>query len=76
MVLRQGLALAGAGLLAGSLLAAVATRVVAGMLYGVSGADPVAWGSAAAVLAVAALAANAVPAWRAVRIDPVRALRT
>jgi predicted permease len=76
MVLRQGLALAGAGLLVGSLLGAVATRVIAGTLYGVSGADPVAWGSAAAVLFVAALAANAVPAWRAVRIDPVRALRT
>jgi predicted permease len=75
MVLRQGLALAGAGLLVGSLLGAVATRVVAGTLYGVSGADPVAWGSAAGVLLVAALAANAVPAWRAVRIDPVRALR-
>jgi predicted permease len=75
MVLRQGLALAGAGLLVGSVLGAVATRVLAGMLYGVSGADPVAWGSAAAVLFVAALAANAVPAWRAVRIDPVRALR-
>jgi ABC-type antimicrobial peptide transport system permease subunit len=75
MVLRQGLTLAGAGLLVGALFGAIATRVVAGTLYGVSGADPVAWGSAAAVLLGAALAANIVPAWRAVQIDPVRALR-
>ena len=75
LVLRQGLALAGAGLVIGTALGAVATRMVAGTLYGVSGADPLVWGSAAAVLLGATLAANAVPAWRAVRIDPVRALR-
>jgi ABC-type antimicrobial peptide transport system permease subunit len=75
LVLRQGLTLAGLGLAVGSALGTVATRVLAGTLYGVSGADPVAWGSAAAVLLAATLAANAVPAWRAVRIDPVRALR-
>ena len=75
LVLRQGLALAGAGLVIGTALGAVATRMVAGTLYGVSGADPLVWGSAAAVLFGATLAANAVPAWRAVRIDPVRALR-
>jgi ABC-type antimicrobial peptide transport system permease subunit len=34
-----------------------------------------AWGAAAAVLLGAAMLANAVPAYRAVRIDPVRALR-
>lgn len=75
LVLRQGLTLAGVGLVVGSALGAVATRVVSGTLYRVSGADPVAWGSAAAVLLCAALAAHVVPAWRAVRIDPVRALR-
>jgi predicted permease len=75
LVLRQGLGLAAAGLIVGSLLGALATRMVAGALYGVSVADPVAWGSAAAVLFAAAMIANAVPAYRAVRIDPVRALR-
>jgi predicted permease len=75
LVLKQGLTLAGVGLAFGSALGIVATRVLAGTLYGVTGADPVAWGSAAAVLLGANLAANAVPAWRAVRVDPVRALR-
>ena len=75
LVLRQGLGLAAAGLVVGSLLGALATRMVAGALYGVSVADPIAWGTAAAVLLAAAMAANAVPAYRAVRIDPVRALR-
>ena len=75
LVLRQGLALAAVGLAIGSLLGALATRIVAGALYGVSVADPVAWGAAAAVLLAAAMLANAIPAYRAVRIDPVRALR-
>jgi len=75
LVLRQGLGLVGVGLIVGSLLGALATRIVAGALYGVSVADPIAWGAAAAVLLGAAMLANAVPAYRAVRIDPVRALR-
>ena len=48
LVLRQGLKLAVAGLGAGALLGAAATSVLAGMLYGVSSADPVAWAGAAA----------------------------
>jgi predicted permease len=75
LVLRQGLGLAIGGLVVGALLSAAATRVVAGALYGVGVADPVAWGAAAAVLLSTALLANAIPAYRAVRIDPVRALR-
>jgi predicted permease len=75
LVLQQGLKLAAAGLAAGALLGAAATHVLAGMLYGVSSSDPVTWATAAAVLFTAAVLANAVPAYRAVRIDPVRALR-
>ena len=75
LVLRQGLGLAAAGLVVGSLLGVLATRVVAGALYGVSVADPIAWGGAAAVLLGAAMLANAVPAYRAAKVDPVRALR-
>jgi predicted permease len=75
LVLRQGLGLAIGGLAAGLLLGALATRVVAGALYGVGVADPIAWGAAAAVLLATAVLANAIPTYRAVRIDPVRALR-
>jgi ABC-type antimicrobial peptide transport system permease subunit len=76
LVLRQGLALVAAGALAGAALGALGTRVVAGALYGVTVADPIAWGAAAIVLAIAALLAHALPAYRAARIDPVKALRT
>ena len=76
LVLRQGLALVAAGSVAGAALGALGTRVVAGALYGVSVADPIAWGAAGVVLAIAALFAHALPAYRATRIDPVKALRT
>ena len=75
LVLTQGLRLAAAGLAAGALLAILATRVVAAALYGVRVTDPLAWGVAAAVLLAAAALANVIPAVRAIRIDPVRALR-
>jgi macrolide transport system ATP-binding/permease protein len=75
MVMRQGLALAVAGTLVGFLLAAGATRILAGALYGIGAADPVAWGVAAAVLLAIAALANFLPARRAMRIDPSLALR-
>jgi putative ABC transport system permease protein len=76
LVMRHGLALAVVGLAAGSILAAIAARQIAAALYGVGPADPAAWlGSAAVVLAVAALA-NLLPAWRAARVHPSEALRT
>jgi macrolide transport system ATP-binding/permease protein len=75
LVLRHGLALALAGLAIGSFMALVTTRIVAGALYGVGLADPIAWGTATSVLLVTAVLAHAIPAYRAVRIDPVSALR-
>jgi ABC-type antimicrobial peptide transport system permease subunit len=45
------------------------------LLYNVSPRDPLAFGSALVVMAMAALAAGFVPAYRATRTDPVRALR-
>ena len=76
LVFRQGLLVAFAGLIAGCLLAAVAVRAIAGVLYGVSSADPLSWLMAATVLLAASALANLVPAWRAVRVDPCVALRT
>jgi macrolide transport system ATP-binding/permease protein len=75
LVLRQGAAIAAVGLLAGVGLAAAATQVVAGVLYGVGVADPVAWGGAVAVLLAVTALANLLPARRAMQVDPVQALR-
>jgi predicted permease len=75
LVMRQGLAIAGAGLAVGVVLALGAARVVAGALYGVSFVDPIAWTAAAATVAVVAALAHIVPARRASSIDPASALR-
>jgi ABC-type antimicrobial peptide transport system permease subunit len=76
LVLRQGLVVAAAGLLAGCFLAAIAARAIGGVLYGVTAADPVSWLAAAVVLLGASALANLVPAWRAARVAPSEALRT
>ncbi len=74
MVLRQGLALAAAGTLGGFALALGATRLMAGLLFGVTPVDPLTFGAVAAVLAVVAVAVALVPAYRASRVDPLVAL--
>jgi len=76
LVMRQGLTVAVAGLLAGAMLAAFAARLIAGALYGVRTSDPVSWIGAAVVLLGVSALANLVPAWRAARVDPSEALRT
>jgi predicted permease len=63
------------GALFGIAAAFVLTRAVAGLLYGVSATDPVAFLGAPVLLAAVALAASAVPVWRALRRDPFAALR-
>ncbi|HEV2387135.1 MAG TPA: ABC transporter permease [Candidatus Acidoferrales bacterium] len=75
MVLWGGLRLVLAGLVAGVALGLAAARLLKGLLYGVSAGDPKIFAAAALVLLAAALAACAIPARRAARIDPVAALR-
>jgi len=75
MVLRQGLALAGAGVAIGLVASAAATRALAGLIYGVSTRDPVTFAGVAGVLLVVAALASLVPAHRATRLDPLEALR-
>ena len=75
LVLGQGLRLGVVGIGVGAVMAAVVAQVLRSLLYGVSAFDPVAYGVAALVLLAVAAAANAVPAWRASRIHPMRALR-
>ncbi len=76
MVLGQGFTLVAAGLVVGGGLAAAAASVLRGVLYRISPLDPVAWAAAVAALVMAAFVANAVPARRAMRVEPLTALRT
>jgi putative ABC transport system permease protein len=55
--------------------ALILTRLMGNLLYKVSPRDPLAFGSAFVVMMIVALVACFLPAWRATRIDPVRALR-
>ena len=76
LVVRQGLTLAGVGIVAGLVAAFGVTRVIASLLYNVSPTDPVSFGSVALFLAAIALVASYVPARRATRVDPMTALRS
>jgi ABC-type antimicrobial peptide transport system permease subunit len=75
LILREGMALTLLGAGAGLLLSLALGRVLAGMLYRVSGSDPLVLGAAAAVLAGVSLLACYVPARRAARIAPMVSLR-
>jgi putative ABC transport system permease protein len=75
MILRDGLLLALLGVIVGIAGALAAGRAIASMLYGIGAADPLILTSAGATVLLAALLAGLIPAWRATRVDPVRALR-
>ena len=75
MVLRQGLALAGVGLVLGLVGAAGLTRLTSTLLFGVTPLDPATFAAVAAFMLVIAAAAAIVPARRATRVDPLTALR-
>jgi predicted permease len=76
MVLRESVTPVGAGIAAGIAAAMAATRWINGLLFGVSGFDPATMAGAALVFLLIAGFAAFVPARRAARIDPLRALRT
>ena len=75
LVLREGTLQAVAGLAVGLTGAVVLMRAFRSMLYEVSPADPITLASVAAILMATALAACLIPARRAMRVDPVQALR-
>ncbi len=75
MVLLTGGRMAAAGLALGVLGALAVTEVMSSLLYGISATDPAAFLLAPGVLALVALAACFVPAWRATRVDPAVVLR-
>lgn len=76
LVFRQGMRLAAIGIVTGLIGALGLTRLMNSLLFGVKPTDPLTFLSVLALLLVVALSACLVPAGRAMRIDPVIALRT
>jgi putative ABC transport system permease protein len=75
LILRQGLALTAAGIVLGLLCAAGVTRLLQSMLFEVKATDPLTYFAVITTLAGVALAASYIPARRAMRVDPMVALR-
>jgi predicted permease len=75
MVLREGLGMAAAGIVVGLVAAVFASRLLAGLLFGVGRTDPLTFAAVPLLLAVVALLASYIPARRAKRVDPTTALR-
>jgi len=76
MMLADGMRLATAGLAIGLGVSFAMTRLMAGLLFGVSAKDPLTFGSVTLLLITVALMACFIPARRATRVDPMVALRT
>jgi putative ABC transport system permease protein len=75
LVVGQGMAVVAAGVIAGAALAFAATRLMSSLLFGVGAADPLTFTAVVAMMFIVALLACAVPAWRAMRVEPAVVLR-
>jgi len=75
LIVKDGLALTLAGAAIGGAGAMALTRLMAGLVFGVSPSDPLTFAAVTAVLIAVALAACYVPARRAAAVDPVESLR-
>jgi len=75
LILGQGLKLAVIGVALGLLAAIAFTRLLQGLLFGISASDPLTFGVIALLLVGVALLACWVPARRATKVDPLEALR-
>ena len=75
LLLAQSLRPVGAGLVVGAVLALAAGRFVSSLLYGVRATDPAAFVVVTICLVTTGVLATGIPVWRALRKDPVRALR-
>ena len=76
LVLSQGAWLAGLGIVGGLIVALAATRLLAGLLFGVGPTDPATFMATTAALGIVAVVASLLPALRATRTDPITALRS
>lgn len=75
LVVRQGMELAGAGIVIGVIGSFALSRVMASLLFGISAVDIATFSSVPVILAVIALVATYIPAWRATQVDPMLVLR-
>jgi predicted permease len=75
LVIARGLKLTAAGVLFGTVAGVVLTRLLGKLLYNVSPHDPLAFGSALALMTITTTVACLLPAWRATRTNPARVLR-
>jgi putative ABC transport system permease protein len=75
LVVSEGIKLAGIGLILGTAVAMILARFINGILYGVSGSDPIMLGMSVVVLGLVAIGACLLPALRATRINPITVLR-
>jgi ABC-type antimicrobial peptide transport system permease subunit len=75
LIVKQGGQLAAIGIVAGGIGALFLTRLLKGLVFGISTTDPVAFGGVIVLLASVALLASWVPARRAARVDPMNVLR-
>jgi putative ABC transport system permease protein len=75
LMVRQGMLPVAAGVVLGTGVARALTRVISSLLYGLSPNDPLTFTAVAALLAFVALVACYLPACRAVKLDPMEALR-
>jgi ABC-type antimicrobial peptide transport system permease subunit len=75
LILKQGMRLTGIGLVLGLVLSFAATRVLAGLLYGIKPADPLTFAGVSLFLGAVAFISCYVPARRAASIDPMKSLR-
>jgi putative ABC transport system permease protein len=75
LVVRQGLILTGLGIAIGLIGAVASSQVLVSMLYGITSLDPITYFGVVLVLTVVSVLACAVPAWRAVNVDPAITLR-
>jgi len=76
LVVAHGLSMTAAGVVAGVIGAAALSKSLEGLVFGVRPMDPVTFGWVVVMLLGVSLAACYLPAWRATRIAPTRALRS
>ncbi len=76
LVLRQGMTWAGSGILVGLTAAFAGARLIAMVLFDTPARDPMTFAAVGGAVALVALMASAIPAMRAVRIDPTTAMRS